>query len=524
MELIVKFNGDMNKVCKELNAFAEIIDCNYAVLTISEEKVISLYNYNEIEYYEYAKNVSPSYFLERELRNTNISPVKIGRYKLCGKGTAVGIIDSGIDYTHKDFIASDGSSRIMYIWDQSTDGKAPEGFLYGTEYDCSDINNAIKTGISLSCMDLIGHGTAVSGIAAGNEGAASESSIIAVKLGHSGSAKTTDIIRALKYMVDKAAIHNLPLAVNISYGMNDGSHSGNSLFEQCINSLCEKWKTAVIAAVGNEGGSGHHFGTYVLARETSEVEFICSGLGNSMYLDIWKSFNDDISIELISPYGTSSGIITEKTRNQRINMGGIIISADYRMPTHYSMKQEIKINFDIINEQAGIWKLILRCSDIIDGRVDIWMPTVSEVSENTSFLRPEESGTMTLPSTAENVISVGGYDTSTESLAFFSGKGFKGINPDLTAPAVRVYSSKAGGGHDSFSGTSMAAPFVCGAAALIMEWAIVSGRMPFLYGQILRAYLLKGAKRNKNINYPNKGWGYGILDLSQTISLMENDL
>ena len=93
--------------------------------------------------------------------------------------------------------------------------------------------------------------------------------------------------------------------------------------------------------------------------------------------------------------------------------------------------------------------------------------------------------------------------------------------PDLVAPAVNIYSSKVGGDYDSFSGTSMASPFVCGSAALMMEWGIVKGNMPFLYGESLKAYLIKGADRSNKRKYPDFGWGYGVLDLKNTFILLE---
>ena len=44
------------------------------------------------------------------------------------------------------------------------------------------------------------------------------------------------------------------------------------------------------------------------------------------------------------------------------------------------------------------------------------------------------------------------------------------------------------------SGTSFAAPFVTGSAALLMEWGILRGNNLFLYGERLKTWLTAGAR------------------------------
>lgn len=527
VEIIVKFNGDIFAVSKELGALAEIIDCSYAILTIDELKVNELYNFRQIEYFEPAKPIMPVSILRNEMSNAGITPVKDSGYRLSGKGVITGIIDSGIDFTHANFLNSDGSSRILYIWDQSLAENAPEGFIYGTEYNSEAINNAMKSPqpfVILPSRDFMGHGTAVAGIAAGNNGIASSSSIISVKLGSNSEARTTDILRAVRYIINKAVELNMPVSINISYGMNDGSHTGNSLFEKCLDILCQKWKTSVSVAMGNEGSAGHHFSSVLESGKTIDAELVCQAVEGSIFIDIWKSFNDDIELELISPNGISSGTLYSKDIVKTINFGEMTVIMNFRPINHYNLKQEIMFLFESGSEVfiSGIWRLNIRCISAVDGRIDIWLPTTAEVGVNTAFLNPDEIFTLTLPSTVENVISVGGYNSVIGSLAYFTGKGIRFLDkPDIVAPAVDIYTSKSGGGYDSFSGTSMAAPFVAGCAALMMEWGIVKGRKPFLYGQMLKAYLQKGARRNKNIRYPDDGWGYGSLDLKRTIDLLE---
>jgi len=119
------------------------------------------------------------------------------------------------------------------------------------------------------------------------------------------------------------------------------------------------------------------------------------------------------------------------------------------------------------------------------------------------------------------VISVGAYNSLLNSIASFSGRGYTNtqvsIKPDLVAPGVDILAPKRNGGYDVFSGTSIAAPFVTGAAALMMQWGIVEGHDPFLYGERIKAFLRRGANRQKGIEYPNPYWGYGTLCLRNSM-------
>jgi len=129
MEVIVKYNGNIKKLEEELGVEIEILGYNYAIITLIQTQLESLYNYTEIEYVELPKTVF--FNLEQELGSICMPT---HTYNLTGNGTIVAIIDSGIDYTHPDFRNEDGSSRILYLWDQSGTGTPPSGFKSGTEY------------------------------------------------------------------------------------------------------------------------------------------------------------------------------------------------------------------------------------------------------------------------------------------------------------------------------------------------------------------------------------------------------
>jgi hypothetical protein len=133
---------------------------------------------------------------------------------------------------------------------------------------------------------------------------------------------------------------------------------------------------------------------------------------------------------------------------------------------------------------------------------------------------------LTIPSTASKVISVGGYNAAIETSADFSGRGYTRNNvyvkPDLVAPAVGITTVKAGGGYEAFTGTSIAVPFVTGSAALMMQWGIVNGNDAFLYGERIKAFLKKGARRKFTLEYPNTIWGYGTLCLNASMDLLND--
>lgn len=516
MEYIIKYNGNLESIKYQ----TEILSAGYAIIDIEPSQIEYLKEFKEIEYLEPMKKL----FLSTKLglSSSCISPVQSqAGYNLTGSGVIIGIIDSGIDTSHSEFMNSDGTTRILSVWDMSADGIPPDGFYKGTEY--TNININANTSI---CKDIIGHGTAVAGIAAGNSGAAPESSIIAVKLKNSET-HTTDIMRGLKYIIDKAINYNMPCVINLSYGTNNGSHRGQSLFETYIDDISRLWKTVIVCASGNEGYGGHHFKGTIIENNPLNINFNVSANKNTIYLSLWKNFSDIVNFELVHPSGISTGRITPLIRDINLSLNGVKISVSYGEPNHYSAAQEVYIDLEApSNLLNGIWKLICYGEKIVDGRFDVWLPTIDEVSERTSFLESTPDMTMTLPATAVTPISVGGYRPETDTICTFSGRGGSlyevGLPQlDLAAPAENIYTAKSGGGFDTYTGTSMAAPFVSGAAALILEWGIVKGNDPFLYGQRVKAFLCKNAVRNLYSTYPNPLWGYGKLSLCDTIDDLE---
>lgn len=536
-EVIVKFNGDFQRVATELDFKVEILGNSYAILTLRPALLPYLHNFKEIEYIELPKTMS--LILRESMSHACITSVHNQEgYGLSGEGVLVGIIDSGIDYTHPDFRDENGNSRILYFWDQTGNGTPPAGFFGGVEYTNSQFNFALSHDQPYEIiprLDSIGHGTAVSGIIAGNGrasggreyGVAPKASLAVVRLGKRGLgsfALTTEIMRALKYLSDKAQELNMPLVINLSFGTNNGSHLGNTLFESYINEISQQGKTVIVVAAGNEGSSGHHYSGLINQGQEIDVTFTVAAEINSLFLTFWKSFVDTFDLELITPCGERSGILNPTESFRRFKLRVTDIAVFYGQPSIYNEDQEIFLLMRAAPIPQGLWTLRVSGRQVVEGEFQIWLPTTEEVGLGVSFTAPDPNFTLTLPATAEKVISVGGYDAAIDSAADFSGRGYlnhaQPLKPDLVAPAVNILSTRLGGGYDTFTGTSMAAPFVTGSVALIMEWGIVRGNDPFLYGQRIKAFLQRTAQRDQDVSYPNPVWGYGRLCLKAALDAL----
>ena len=308
--------------------------------------------------------------------------------------------------------------------------------------------------------------------------------------------------------------------MNLSFGNTYGSHDGTSLLETYLNSMAERGRTSIIVGTGNEGYSmGHRAGFLQMGRPV-EIELAVGEYQTGFGVQLWKLYQDRFSVEIFSPGGSSTGVIRESLGAQRLSYETEEILLYYGMPSPYSQAQEIYL--DLIPKgsyiQDGLWKIRLIPEEIRDGQYDLWLPAGMALNRETRFLTASPDTTLTIPSTASRAISVGAYDDATQAYADFSGRGFARlghpIKPELAAPGVNIITARAGGGYETVTGTSFAAPFVTGSAALMMQWGIVNGNDPYLYGEKLKAYLIRGARSLPGETvYPNERVGYGALCL-----------
>ncbi|NLK29158.1 MAG: S8 family peptidase [Clostridiales bacterium] len=536
-ELIVKYSGSLERVREELGISAIELFNEYAIITIPENLIDVLAEFEEIEFIEMPKRIF--YEVNQGRMDACINPVQEGIYRLFGEGVYVAIIDSGIDYSHPDFRNEDGTTRIAALWDQTIPGNPPEGYDIGTLYTMDQINEALEASIPerfeiVPSSDPSGHGTHVAGIAAGNgrasnglyRGVASRSELLVVKLGASvgeSFPKTTQLMQGIDFVIRYAAAMRKPIAVNISFGNNYGSHTGNSLLESFINDAANLWKNNIVIGTGNEGTAGNHAHGILQMGQIETVELAVSDFEFSLNLQIWKNYYDHFDITLIAPNGIRVGPIPRILGTQQFVIAQTQILIYYGDPTPYNPQQEIYIEFlptrNYIN--SGIWRIELVPRRIVVGNYDMWLPAGGVKNPGTRFLRSSEFITLTVPSTAYRAISVGAYDAHTDSYAPFSGRGYtrnNTIKPDIVAPGVNIMSCAPGGGYTMRSGTSMATPFVTGSAALLMEWGIIQGNDPYMYGEKLKAYLINGARQLRiETVYPNRTLGYGALCLEDSL-------
>ena len=523
-ELIVRYTGSLDglRIRYPQIRIRELLN-QYAVLIVPETLVDVVSQETVIEYVEKPKQL---YFeLQAGKAASCINAVQQGMnnpFGLFGKGTIVAVIDTGIRAESMEFRNADGSTRILNIWDQTT----------GTEYDRSQIDEALqnetKDTAGIPGADVLGHGTQVAAIACGSSGVAAQADILVVKLGlaaKNGFPRTTQLMEALDYVVRKAIDYGKPLAVNISFGNNYGDHTGSSLLENFINDIADSWNCSICIGSGNEGlGAVHTGGT--LTEDTEEtVELAVSSYETGLSIQIWKDYWDDIAVEIIAPSGRNLGRIQENSRVSRIRYEDMELLTYFGEPSPFRIRQEI--NIDMIPQtvyiQSGLWKLRLIPRSIRNGRYDMWLPAQGALNFGTGFTSPDSASTFTIPSAAAKAVTVGAYDAGTGSAAPFSGQGYiveiggsLMVKPELAAPGVNVLVPSVSG-MARVSGTSYATPFVTGSAALLMEWGIVRGNDAFLYGEKLKAYLIKGAEPLAGAAVPDTQTGWGRLCLKNSL-------
>lgn len=514
-EVIVRYNGDISIIEKELGVFVEKLGYNYAIIsTENAEKIDLLLNYPQIEYLE-----KPFILTTQDVQS--FSRTGITRFKntngLTGKGTIIGIIDSGIDYNIDLFKDSNGNSKILYYWDQSIQGKPPEGFQYGTLYTNEDINKAIRRELNIPISTTSTHGTHVAGIACQ---IAEEANLIVVRVGSVSTdvfSKSTEFMRAIKFILDKALELKMPVAMNISYGSNEGSHRGLSLFEQYIDDMSAFWKNNIVVAAGNNADKGGHR-SIRLENEVKEVELVVGEHETILNINIWPQFIDDFSVYIVNPSNVKSQEISLTTGEIRNVLGSTRVRGYFYPIAPYSLSRRVSIQLSsptAIN--PGIWKLVFTPINIVMGDISIYLPTSEGISKDTRFLEANRNLTVTVPGTASKVITVGSFNSTTDIVSIFSGEGDISRNvykPDLLAPGENILSVLPGGSMGALTGTSMATPHVTGVVSLLMQWGIVDKNDLFFYSQKIKAFLLKEAKRNPANTYPNNSMGFGFLDLT----------
>lgn len=449
----------------------------------------------------------------------------------------------GIDYTNPAFRYSDGSSRIVRIWDQTIqDGTPPVGILYGADYTREQINAALLSENPYDLVpsrDMNGHGTFLAGVACGSEsengdfiGAAPQSEIIMVKLKEAKqylrdfffvkdgvpAYQENDIMMAVSYLNGVANILNRPLVICVALGNSAGSHASEGFLPSYLNYICGRRKRVVVTATGNEANARHHFqGRIIGEMEHEDAEITVEENTKGFFVELWASAPELYAVTIISPSGEQiPRILVRRGASEQFNFifEGTTITVDYRIDTKETASQLIFFRF--IRPTPGLWTIRIFPQLTVTGNYHLWLPLRELTDGNNFFLRSNPEITLTSPSAARQVITVGGYQASNTSIYADSGRGYTitgEIKPDFVAPAVDVYGPGLLGNFITFTGTSAAAAITAGACAQIMQWAIVDQNNTVMSNTSIKNMLIRGTAKPENRTYPNREWGYGTLDV-----------
>ena len=482
-----------------------------------------------------------------------------------GAGVIVGFVDTGINYMDPLFRNVDGSTRIVGIWDQTNnsdnsnnmENEAAKPFsafsaLYGTQYTAEEINLALNSDNPASIVptrDENGHGTFLASIAAGNRderagfsGAAPQASIAMVKLkpakqylrdfyliqDGAEAYQENDIMMGVSYLYFLARKYSMPLVVCIPLGTNMGSHMGMSRLGQYLNQVSLSNGSAVITAAGNETGARHHFRA-VMDADTDEVtaELRVGEREAGFSMELWAENMGAYTVGFISPTGEVAREISVPLRGENT----VSFLLEQTQITVYTQIADVSAGSQFIfmrfeNPMSGIWRILIQNSLDIRETFHLWLPVRGFISDETYFLRPNPDTIITDPGNAQYPITVTAYDHTRNSIYIHASRGYSRsgqIKPDLAAPGVNILGASSSGRRlTRMSGTSVSAAHLAGAAAILLNWGILDGNYPYLNTPVLKSIFVRGAQRNPALTYPNREFGYGMLDLYEAFLRLRN--
>jgi hypothetical protein len=553
------------QICQEIIYSNEYADYVIQATVITEE-ILRIYNYECITtinhnykaiytrrrgdiFYTFEKfgyrSFPKVYGLMDQSALESIGVIRVRRQpylNLRGKEILIGFVDTGIDYQNSIFKNADNTTRIAGIWDQTIPGADVSNmFGYGTIYTESDINNALSSEEPLSVVpsvDTIGHGTYLAGVTAGNEDAANDFSGVApealiamVKVKESKDYirefyqipkeahcyQENDIMLAIRYLLGLAESLLRPIVICIGIGTSQGDHNPDSFLDDFINSYAASVGICFTIAAGNEGNRGHHYlGDLTDRQEYEDVEINVDKGEEGFVTELWAGALHSFSIGLISPGGEFIDRIPARlNQRQRINflLEPTKAYVYYELSERQSGNELILIRLE--DPTPGIWKIRVYPGSELDRQYNMWLPIQNFIKESTYFLKSNPDSTITAPGYVRRATTLGAYNHITNSLYLNSSHGYSiegYIKPDLVAPGVDVYGPGLNNTFTNKSGTSIAAGLAAGCVALLFEWGIVLENDITMSGFKVNRFLIRGARRG-NLVYPNKEWGYGVLDV-----------
>lgn len=465
-----------------------------------------------------------------------------------GAGIIIGFVDTGIDTTHPDFYFLNGSTKILYVWDQTIQGKPPPGFGYGYECTSSNINER-------TCpeRDTFGHGTHVAGIAASSgqatgaySGVAPGARIIFVKSGNqvcngeSWNFYDSQILDGINYIVTKAAQLKMRAVISLSLGGNIGGHDGTSPLELGLDAFVQAG-TPIAVAAGNSAKDNAHIHGELTEGNNITVNLQVKDTTTDFVIDVWHSTRDNFEASLTAPNGETYSIPTP--------LGGLTTSYGNVTTLASSSTYGKELYMEVNSSQplsSEVWKITLLATKVAstNGTWDAWVDTASCAYPGASFLpgngyEIDQHDTIGIPGTARFVVAVGAYvtkiawdslsgenisrnDLTVGEIAPFSAWGPTRdgrVKPDLVAPGMFIASARAAtvpksnsdpdAFHRVLAGTSMATPEVAGVIALMLQYDpnLPAISIPQILRETARLDEFTGP-----ISNGSPEWGFGKLD------------
>ncbi|MDZ5041335.1 S8 family peptidase [Clostridium perfringens] len=562
ISFVVAYDGNIKKEIDDINdASIFFIDDNFAILSIKLQNYMeTIRSIKSIIYIElngiYTLSESPVEDSKAPIFHRNPS------LNLRGSGVVVAIVDTGIDYLNNEFMREDETTRILRIWDQTIDsGKTPDGFISGSEYTEEDINKAIqaqKQGQNpydiVPSKDDYGHGTKMAGIVGARGinreivGVAPDCEFIIIKLqeaskeyidfyyakGDKAKYRNKDIIMALKYLYELSFTLNKPMIIYLPLGSNLGDHAGASILERYVDTkISGRNSLFVVTSTGNQGNTDTHTSGEIKSNGDSQIiELNCGKEQQGLVLQIYAQRPSKIKLGILSPSGERfENTNPRKTKHILINDAptwkfiyeGTTVQVTYDSPDEFTGDDKFVIKMEGITE--GVWRFILTGNNIVDGKYYAWILQRELLAEDTRFLNPSPYTTLTIPGTAKTIINTSYYNQNNGAIVSESGRGYTMkdyIQPIITAGGINAITIKPGGGTITMSGASVAGAILAGCCALIIQWAVVDGNDPQMYATKLQAYIIRGARKREGDTYPNRQWGYGILDMQEIFKSLTN--
>lgn len=511
-------------------------------------------NFNMCDLGMYPYNRFPTLFTlssQLSLDSSNISQIQANpSLALFGTGVLIGVIDTGVDYTHPAFKRSDNTSRIVSIWDQTIqNGYPPEGFTYGAEYDNEILNLALKTEDPFTIVpstDTNGHGTAIASIAAGSPdpensftGVVPQSQLVVVKLKEAKQNlrrifsvpenvvcfQETDIILGIRYVLTVAQRLRRPLVILIAVGASMSGHEGVGATSSYIDYLSQLSHVNVIVSAGNEGNKNRHFfGDVRDAPYVQEFELKISPRDPLFSFQIWPDIQARLAVQIIAPTGEMTSLIYPSIGtcvNHQFVFSQTEMWVNNILLEEENGSQLIMIRF--VNASEGIWRVRVNGIDQAPFSYNSWLPSGDMISEETFFLLSTPDTTITAPGNADHILTVTAYNQDTGSIIIDSSRGYTRlgkVKPDVAAPGRMIPCAVPGGRYGSLTGTGAAAAHASGAVAMVFEWAVVRGNYTSLTGKDVNSLIIRGATRNPIYAYPNNIWGYGKLNVYALFELL----